>query len=56
MSLSTASYVVVITGCYPLLMYLFALLFLKEKFNAIRFAGVVLVVAGGGLVQLSQLQ
>lgn len=56
MSLSTASYVVVITGCYPLLMYLFALVFLKEQFNTIRFAGVVLVVLGGGLVQLSQAQ
>jgi bacterial/archaeal transporter family protein len=56
MSLSTASYVVVITGCYPLLMYLFAMIFLKEKFNAIRFGGVVLVVAGGVLVQLSQSQ
>lgn len=56
MSLSTASYVVVITGCYPLLMYLFALFFLKEKFNGIRFAGVVLVVLGGILVQFSQSQ
>lgn len=56
MSLSTASYVVVITGCYPLLMYLFALFFLKEKFNLLRFAGVILVVLGGTLVQVSQSQ
>jgi drug/metabolite transporter (DMT)-like permease len=54
MSISTASYVIVITGCYPLLMYLFALLFLKEKFNRIRFAGIALVVFGGILVQLTQ--
>lgn len=53
---SSASYVIVITGCYPLLMYLFALAFLKERFNAIRFFGVLLVVAGGALVQLSQSQ
>ncbi|HEY9677152.1 MAG TPA: EamA family transporter [Drouetiella sp.] len=56
MSLATASYVIVITGCYPLLMYIFALIFLKEKFNKIRFLGVVLVVAGGALVQLTQAQ
>jgi transporter family protein len=54
MSMSTASYVIVITGCYPLLMYLFALLFLKEQFNRIRFAGIALVVFGGILVQLTQ--
>jgi bacterial/archaeal transporter family protein len=56
LTLSTASYVVVITGCYPLLMYLFALVFLKEKFNRVRFIGVLLVVIGGGLVQLTQSQ
>lgn len=56
MSLATASYVVVITGCYPLLMYLFALFFLKETFNTGRFLGVLFVVIGGGLVQLTQTQ
>ncbi len=56
LALATASYVVVITGCYPLLMYFFALVFLKEKFNNARFIGVLLVVIGGGLVQLSQSQ
>jgi drug/metabolite transporter (DMT)-like permease len=54
MNISTASYVIVITGCYPLLMYLFAMLFLKERFNRIRFAGIALVVFGGILVQLTQ--
>lgn len=54
MSISTASYVIVITGCYPLLMYLFALLFLKEKFSRVRLGGIALVVLGGVLVQLTQ--
>jgi len=54
LSQSTASYVVVITGCYPLLMYVFALLFLKENFNRVRFSGIALVVAGGILVQLTK--
>jgi drug/metabolite transporter (DMT)-like permease len=52
----TASYVIVITGCYPLLMYIFALVFLKEKLNPVRLFGVILVVAGGALVQLTQSQ
>lgn len=54
LSVASASYVITITGCYPLLMYLFALLFLKEKFNKMRFAGISLVVLGGLLVQLTQ--
>ena len=56
LTLFTASYVIVITGCYPLLMYIFALLFLKEKLNPVRLFGVILVVAGGALVQLTQSQ
>lgn len=51
---TTASYVITITGCYPLLMYLFALLLLKEKFNKMRFLGIVLVVVGGIVVQLTE--
>ena len=51
---TTASYVITITGCYPLLMYLFALLLLKEKFNKMRFAGIILVVIGGIIVQLTE--
>jgi len=54
MTLSSASYVIVITGCYPLVMYFFALLFLKEKLNIVRLIGVVLIVGGGALVQLTQ--
>lgn len=56
MSISSASYVIVITGCYPLLMYVFALVFLKEKLNVIRLLGVCLVVLGGLLVQITQSQ
>lgn len=51
---ASASYVITITGCYPLLMYLFAILWLKEKFNLIRFAGILLIVLGGITVQLTQ--
>lgn len=54
MTVFSASYVIVITGCYPLLMYLFALIFLKEKLNWVRLCGVTLVVGGGALVQLTQ--
>lgn len=47
LSLATASYVIVITGCYPLIMYLLALVVLKEKFNIYRMIGIILVTAGG---------
>lgn len=53
LSMASASYVITITGCYPLLMYLFALWLLKERFNRMRFAGILLVVVGGALVQLT---
>ena len=54
MTMATASYVIVITGCYPLLMYLGAVIFLKEKLSKLRLAGVILIVAGGLLVQKTQ--
>jgi len=47
LSLATASYVIVITGCYPLIMYLLALWILKEKFNVVRLIGIILVTIGG---------
>jgi uncharacterized membrane protein len=47
LSMATASYVIVITGCYPMIMYLLALLVLKEKCNYVRLLGIVLVTAGG---------
>lgn len=54
LSMASASYVITITGCYPLLMYFFAMLFLGEKFNLVRFCGILLIVAGGLTVQLTQ--
>jgi drug/metabolite transporter (DMT)-like permease len=54
MTMATASYVIVITGCYPLLMYLGALIFLNEKLSKMRLAGVILVVVGGLMVQNTQ--
>jgi len=54
MTMATASYVIVITGCYPLLMYLGAVIFLKEKLSKMRLAGVILVVGGGLMVQNTQ--
>ena len=54
LSRATASYVVVITGCYPLIMYFFALLLLKEGFNRIRFLGIVLITVGAILTQTTQ--
>lgn len=54
LSMASASYVITITGCYPLLMYFFAMLFLGEKFNLVRFFGILLIVAGGLTVQLTQ--
>jgi uncharacterized membrane protein len=54
MSMATASYVIVITGCYPMIMYILALSILKEKFNRLRLAGIVLVTVGGIVCQATQ--
>ncbi len=54
LAISSASYVLVITGCYPLLTYIFALMFLKEKLNKTRLFGIILLVIGGLLVQFTQ--
>lgn len=43
---STAGFVIVMTAGYPLVMYVFALLFLKEKLNLVRAAGIILIVLG----------
>jgi drug/metabolite transporter (DMT)-like permease len=51
MSIFSASYVISITACYPVLMYCLAVIFLKERFNRFRSAGIALVVLGGILVQ-----
>jgi len=54
LSVSTATYVIVITGCYPLLMYGFAVWLLGEKLNATRLAGIAIIVAGGIFTQMTQ--
>ncbi len=54
LGMASASYVITITGCYPLLMYGFTLIFLKERFNATRLLGIALIVIGGICVQLTQ--
>jgi len=56
LKMSTASYVIVITGCYPLFTYIFTLLFLKEKMQKWRLAGIIGIVIGGLLVQSTQSQ
>lgn len=56
LSMASASYVITITGCYPLLMYLFAIWLLKEKFKKDRFVGILLVVFGGAIVQFTSQQ
>jgi drug/metabolite transporter (DMT)-like permease len=53
MSAASAAYVIAITGCYPMLMYLFALAFLKEKFSKLRLAGIAFVIIGGITVQMA---
>lgn len=51
---SSASYVIAITGCYPVFMYFLTMIFLKERFSKMRLAGICFVVGGGILVQLTQ--
>lgn len=50
----SASYVISITACYPVLMYVLAIIFLKECFNRQRFIGIALIVIGGVFVQNAQ--
>lgn len=51
LSKATASYVIAITGCYPIVMYIMAVLLLKEPFNKLRLIGIILVTTGGILTQ-----
>jgi len=53
MTVAPASYVIAITGCYPLVMYALALIMLKERINWVRIVGIGLVVLGGVVVQIS---
>lgn len=54
LKLASVSYVITITGCYPLLMYAFTIYLLKERLNKARLLGILLVVLGGLAVQLTQ--
>jgi drug/metabolite transporter (DMT)-like permease len=54
MSRLPASYVISITACYPVIMYVLAILLLKEKFSVTRFAGIMLIVLGGIFIQLTR--
>lgn len=54
LSMTSASYVIAITGCYPLIMYVLALCVLKEKFNLTRAFGITLITCGGILTQTTQ--
>lgn len=54
LSMTSASYVIAITGCYPLIMYVLALCILKEKFNITRACGIALITLGGILTQTTQ--
>jgi drug/metabolite transporter (DMT)-like permease len=54
LSMAQASYVVAITGCYPLVLYFLALIFLKEKFKPSRILGLVLITFGGIITQLAK--
>lgn len=53
MSVAEASYVIAISGCYPLVMYVLAVLMLKERVNWVRVLGIGLIVGGGIVVQLT---
>jgi drug/metabolite transporter (DMT)-like permease len=47
-------YVIVVTACYPLIMYILALCFLGEKLNWSRVLGIALIVAGLALAELGR--
>lgn len=54
LSLASASYVIVITGCYPVVMYMCALWILKERLNLVRISGVCTIVLGAIVTQLTR--
>jgi bacterial/archaeal transporter family protein len=53
-AIGSASYVIAITSAYPLVMYVFALVLLRESMNRRRLLGVALVTIGTAVVQLTQ--
>lgn len=51
---SNAGYIITMTAGYPLVMYVFALTFLKERLNMIRAIGICLIVLGAVAMELVQ--
>ena len=51
----SASYVVAITSCYPVIMYLLALIFLGERFSRLRLVGISTLAVGAILLQTTKL-
>lgn len=54
LSASPAGYLIVMTAGYPLVMYVFAVLFLKERINFVRAAGIALIVFGAVAAELAR--
>ena len=54
LALAPASYVIVVTGCYPVVMYIGALWILKERLSMARLSGVCTIVLGAILTQLTR--
>jgi drug/metabolite transporter (DMT)-like permease len=54
LAMAPASYVIVITGCYPVVMYLAALWILKERVNVVRISGVCTIVIGAIVTELTR--
>lgn len=51
---SPAGYLIVMTACYPLVMYVCAVLFLKERINLVRAAGIALIVLGAVAAEVAR--
>jgi uncharacterized membrane protein len=54
MSMVSGSYVIAVTGCYPLVLYFLAMIFLKERFTLARAIGIALIAIGGIITQITQ--
>lgn len=52
LTVSDANYLIVMTAGYPLVMYLSAMLFLKEKLSFSRALGIILIVAGAVAIEV----
>ncbi len=47
-------YLIIVTACYPMVMYIGAVCFLSEKLNYLRFTGIALVIAGLAVAELAK--